>query len=232
MPLGPSTSVVLPASSGCSVARAASRVGLQRQLDHLDAHRAIRRQPLARRAAAGRSILFSPMQVGMPACSAAISARVSCDSLNTGSPATSTSSWSRLAAKLLVRHSSWRNSRLRRGSSVLDDAFVAGEHPAHAVADDEVALLAARVAQHARAVGCLDDHVAAVGGHHQAGVDGAVGAVVGGQASSASTLAAQMKSLIEMPPTECVLKRTRAAVVAEGDVGVVVVACARSRPRR
>jgi hypothetical protein len=37
-----------------------------------------------------------------------------------------------------------------------------------------------------------------------------VGALRGGshQGSNASTLAAQMKSLIEMPPTECVLNRT------------------------
>ena len=58
----------------------------------------------------------------MPASSAAIRARVSCDSLNIGSPASTTSRWSRLAAKALKRHSSWRISEI----DVLNDAITSG----------------------------------------------------------------------------------------------------------
>src|SRR5262249_4321257 len=87
---------------------------------------------------------------------------------------------------------------------VLDHALVAGSLPAHAVADHRLALLAARVADEPPALGRLYDEVAAVTGHHQPDVE----LVEFAQTSKASALAAQMKSLIEMPPTECVLKRT------------------------
>jgi hypothetical protein len=82
---------------------------------------------------------------------------------------------------------------------VLDHATVAGRQPAHAVADHGVALLAARVALQTLALGCLDDEVPAVAGDHEAEVERLV---VAQSANKASTLAAQMKSLIEMPPTE------------------------------
>ena len=72
------------------------------------------------------------------------------------------------------------------------------------VADDAVALLAARVAGAAFAVGRLDDDMAAMRGHHAAEVERCELA----QRFSESTLAAQMKSLSEMPFTECVLKRS------------------------
>jgi hypothetical protein len=48
------------------------------------------------------------MRAAMAPSAAAISARASCDSLNTGSAATTTSSWSMLAANAFVFHSSWR----------------------------------------------------------------------------------------------------------------------------
>ena len=73
---------------------------------------------------------------------------------------------------------------------------IAGDAPAHVVTDDEIGFLAACVAQHALALGRLHHHLAAVRGHDQCDRSG------GGQADSASTLAAQMKSLIEIPPTE------------------------------
>ena len=56
--------------------------------------------------------------------------------------------------------------------------------------------------------------MAAVGGHHQPDAERGGHLRAGSprpartQGSSASTLAAQMKSLTEMPPTEWVLKRT------------------------
>ena len=105
---------------------------------------------------------------------------------------------------------------------MLDHAFVARGLPAHAVADHAVALLPARVADEALALGRFDDVVAAVAGHNQSDVErdglaqrqAAAGVVIGiglRQAVNeinASARAAQMKSLIEMPFTECVLKRT------------------------
>jgi hypothetical protein len=56
-------------------------------------------------------------------------------------------------------------------------------------------------------VGRFDDDVAAMRCHHQAGLCG-VAQDRQAQGSNPSTWAAQMKSLIEMPPTEWVLKRT------------------------
>ena len=53
---------------------------------------------------------------------------------------------------------------------MLDHAFVAGRQPAHAVADDEIALLAARMAAHAPAVGRFDDRMAAMGGDDESEV--------------------------------------------------------------
>ena len=70
------------------------------------------------------------------------------------------------------------------------------------------------MAQHALAFGRLDDDVATVGRHHAPEIQRHRSRRRGGpraaraQGSSASTLAAQMKSLTEMPPTEWVLKRT------------------------
>ncbi len=52
----------------------------------------------------------------------------------------------------------------RARQDLLDHALVAGALPAHAVADDRFAALAARVAEHARAVRTLDDEPAAVTG--------------------------------------------------------------------
>jgi len=117
-----------------------------------------------------------------------------------------------LAAKDLVRHKKQVAARFQ----VFDHAAVAGGLPAHMVADHELALLAdhelallaARVAHHPLAVGGLHDHVAAVRGHDEAQVQRWVGGQAGSRRNNASTLAAQMKSFTEMPPTEWVLKRT------------------------
>ena len=57
---------------------------------------------------AGRSRLVRTTRTGTAASPAAISARASCDSLNVGSAATTTSSWSMLAANAFVFHSSCR----------------------------------------------------------------------------------------------------------------------------
>ena len=166
------------------------------------------------------------MRAGMPALSAAISARASCDSLNIGSPATSTSSWSRLAANDLVATrpggtagcaaARRARSRLRRR---------AGCQRTRSPTTQSLFLPRGWQMQ-ALALGRLDDEVAAVAGHHEAQVErGELAASSRSRdgRASASTLAAQMKSLIEMPPTEWVLKRTRAAVVADRQVGVVVL---------
>ena len=96
---------------------------------------------------------------------------------------------------------------LSRGEQGTLEVAVSGGQPTHAVTDDQRALLAARMAQHAAAVGRFDHHVAAVRCHNQPEVEvGACG--VASQSSNASSRAAQMKSLIEMPPTEWVFNRT------------------------
>ena len=93
------------------------------------------------------------------------------------------------------------------------------ELPHDAVAHDGFAFLATWVADQAGAVIAFNDHMAAVGGHHQAlgaarGVGhlgfaaGAGTITVALHAWSWSTRAAQMKSLMDKPPTEWVLKRT------------------------
>ena len=87
---------------------------------------------------------------------------------------------------------------------MFDHAFIAGGLPAHHVANHAVALLAPQMAAHAHAVGRFDPDMAAVRRDHAAQVERGELA----QRFSASTLAAQMKSLSEMPPTEWVLKRT------------------------
>ena len=71
------------------------------------------------------------------------------------------------------------------------------------IADDDGVLLATWVADAALAVGTFHEAVPAMGRHHQSGQQ------LGHQAfCSASTAVAQWKSLTEMPPTSCVLKRT------------------------
>jgi hypothetical protein len=54
---------------------------------------------------------------------------------------------------------------------VLDDAFVAGHHPAHAIAHHRIALLAARMADEALSLRRLDEVVPAVARDHEADVD-------------------------------------------------------------
>ena len=150
---------------------------------------------------------------------AAISARASCDSLNTGSAATTTSSWSMLAANALVFHSSWRYSRLRARQHRLDHALVARALPAHAVADDGSLFLPRGVAEDARAVVGLDDEVPAVAGDDPAFLSRRLQPR---KATRASALAAQMKSFAEMPPAEWVEKRTVQRSKRDAQVGVVV----------
>ena len=143
----------------------------------------------------------------MPACAAAISARASCDSRTSAAPATSTSRLVEVGGERLGAPLVLAEQQVAARLDVLDHAFVAGRLPAHAVADDAVALLAARVAQDALALGRFDHEVAAVGTPPTRPLfNGTCDQPVA--PGNASTLAAQMKSLIEMPPTEWVLKRT------------------------
>jgi len=105
---------------------------------------------------------------------------------------------------------------------MFDDAFIAADLPADPIADDAIALLAARMAGDAAPFRCLDHVVPAVARDDEADVEldgGAHGRAPASRArifsvgpyatkdTRASAFAAQMKSLREMPSTEWVENR-------------------------
>jgi len=104
----------------------------------------------------------------MCSASAAIRARDSWLSENSGSAAIRISTWSEVGGKRLGADLVLPVKQVAPGLHLLDGAFVFAGLPQHLVAHHRLALLAARVADQSPAIGCFDPHVAAMAGHDQA----------------------------------------------------------------
>ena len=152
----------------------------------------------------------------MPAASAAASARHRKRGLKGGCGANTMATWSMLAASSFTRLASERYSRLRRGSiaSIASGSTTPEQRTRSPTTTSP--RLPRRMALASRPSSVRTRKLRPKPPTARAPTDALIraGRAAGhaaaqpGGASSASALAAQMKSFSEMPPTECVLKRT------------------------
>ena len=186
-----------PCQRGC-------RIGLQRELEHLHAHRAVGLQALAGLHGTG---LVDLVQADQRRDAGAFGGDQRTRQLRFAEhrfAGHQQQDLVQIGGKGLGAPVVLTEQQVAPFLDCFDHAFVAGALPAHQVADHQVGLAPAQVALHTSAFGGLDEGMPAVRGHdprHCQPLETA-------QGNRASTLAAQMKSLIEMPPTEWVLKRT------------------------